>query len=177
MDIYEVKRKPPRVKPKYKIIAILCFAALLFLVRFGLSILSPTTSEVRMGLAGVAIEIGIWSLLMALGMAFFNKVFKPTRFANYKLLVDEESITGVTEYTGLMGRFVKRTTVRKSRVRTMFEIKATTFHPGGLGISERSMLGARMLGWVLLPKDLLEYDELRRLVEGWRSVKFSRARY
>ncbi len=166
MDTYEVKMKSPRVNPKYKIIAVLCFAAFFFLLRFGWSILSPTPSEMSRGLPSVAIEIGTLSLLWALGMVFF----KSARLPNYKLLVDEESITGVTEYTG-MRWFVTRRTVRKSRVRTIFEIKATAFHSGGLGISERSMLGIRMLGCVFLPKELQEYDDLRRLVEGWRSVK------
>jgi hypothetical protein len=167
MDTYKVRMKSPRVNPKYKIIAVLCFAAFFFLLRFGWIILSPTPSEMSRGLPSVAIEIGILSLFWALAMVFF----KSARVPNYKLLVDEESITGVTEYTGWMRWFVKRTTVRKSRVRTIFEIKATAFHPGGLGISERSMLGTRMLGFVFLPKELPEYDGLRRLVEGWRSVE------
>ena len=167
MDTYEVKLKSPRVNPKYKIISVLCFAAFFFLIRFGWSILSPTPSEMSSGLPSVATEIGILSLLLALVMVFF----KSARIPNYKLLVDEESITGVTEYTGWMSWFVKRTTVQKSRVRTIFEIKKTASHPGGLGISERSMFGARMCGFVFLPKELPEYDDLRRLVEGWRSVE------
>lgn len=40
MDTYEVKVKSPRVNLKYRFIAVLCFAALLFLIRFGWSILS-----------------------------------------------------------------------------------------------------------------------------------------
>jgi|SRR5271163_20549 len=172
MDIYEVKMKPPRVNPKYKIIGALCFAALLFLLRFGWSLRPPTPSEMSSGLPSVAIEIGISSLLCALIMVFFRSA----RVPNYKLLVDEESITGVTEFTGWMRWFVKRSTVRKGMVRTIFEIRATAFHSGGLGISERSMLGSRTLGFVFLSKELTEYDDLQRLVEGWRSVKLSSLR-
>lgn len=98
--------------------------------------------------------------------------FWSTRPPNYKLLVDEKSMTWVMEYTGWMGWYrTRRWTVRRGRVRTIFEIKATPYHSGGVGVSERSMLGIRMLGCVLLLKDLPEYDDLRRLVEGWRSVK------
>jgi hypothetical protein len=165
-EYYEVKMKSPRVSPKYKIIAVLCTAAFFFLLRFAWSILSPTPSEITRGLTSVGIEIGILSLVWALGMVFF----KPVGRANYKLLVDGESITGATEYSGWIRRFVKRTTVRKSTIRTTFEIKARAFHPGGLGISERSGLGARMWGFVFLPRDLLEFDDLRRLVEGWGST-------
>jgi hypothetical protein len=109
----------------------------------------------RRGLPSVAVEAGILSLFWALGTVFF----KSAGLSSYKLFVDGESITGVSEYTGWMGRLLKRTTIRKGRVQTIFEIKATAFHPGGSGVSERSMLGARMLGWVFLPKDL---PELRR---------------
>src|ERR1700719_3314225 len=109
MDTYEVKMRSPRVNPKYKIVAVLCLAAFFFLLRFGWSILSPTPREASSGLPSVAIEIGILSLLWALGVVFF----KSARSPNYKLLVDGESITGVTELTGWMRWFVKRSTVRK----------------------------------------------------------------
>jgi hypothetical protein len=168
MDTYEVKLKSPSGKPKYKIIAVLCFIALLFLIRFSLSILLHTPSEMRSALPSGTIQIGIWSLLVALGMVFSGQLVVPS----YKLLVDEESITGVTEFTGWMKWRVKRRTVRKGRVRTILEIKTTAFHPGGFGVSERSMFGSRMMwGFVYVPKDLPEYDDLRRLVEGWRSVE------
>jgi hypothetical protein len=168
MDTYEVKMKSPRVNPKYKIIAVLCGAALFFLVRFGWYILSPTPSEMSRSLPSVAVEIGLSSLVLALIMVFF----KSTRHPNYKLLVDRESITGVTEFTGWMRWLVKRTTVRKGRIRTIFEIKAMAFRPGGgLGISERNRLGARMWGFFFLPKELPEFGDLRRFVEGWRSVE------
>jgi hypothetical protein len=154
MDTYEVKVKSPRVNPKYKIIGVLCLAALFFLFQFGWSIL-------------IAIEIGIFTILGGLVMVFF----KPASLPNFKLLVGEESITWVMEYSGWKRWFVRRWTVRKGRVRTIFEIKATPFYPGGLGISERSRFGIRMFGCVFLSKDLPEYEDLRRLVEGWRSVK------
>ncbi len=101
MDTYEVKMKSPRVNLKYRFIAALCFAALLFLMRFGWSILSPTSREVRLPLPRAAIETGAWSLLMGLGMVFFRLASPPS----YKLLVDEKSMTWVMEYTGWMGWF------------------------------------------------------------------------
>jgi hypothetical protein len=168
MDTYELKPKSARVNLKYRIVAVLCVAALCFLFQFGCRILSANPSERSSRLPTLAIDSGIFTVLWILAMVFLPK---SARLANYKLLVDEESMTGVTEYTIWMRRFVKRTTVRKNRVRTIFEIKTTAFHPGGLLISERSMLVARMLGWVYLSKDLPKYDDLRQLVEGWRSVK------
>ncbi len=165
MDTYEVKMKLPRANPKHKIIAALCFATVFFLSLCGWSVLSSTPGKMSRGLASIALEIGILSLLLGLSMVSF----KPSTLPNYKLLVDGESMTWVTEYTGWMKWRVTRRTVRKGRVRTIFEIGATPFHSGGLGVSERSMSGVRMLGCVFLSKDLPEYDDLRRLVEGWRS--------
>ena len=170
MDTYEVKIKPRRVNLKYRIAGVLCIAALGFLIRFGLGILSATPSETSSGLRTLAVDSGIFSVVLTLVMVFF----KSPRVPSYKLLVDEESITGVTEFAGWMPWFVQRTTVRRSRVRTIREIKATTVHSGGLLISERSMFGARMLGGVFLSKDLPEYDDLLQLLEGWQSVECCR---
>jgi hypothetical protein len=95
--------KSPRVNPKYRIIAVMCSAAFLFVFQFGWQILSPTPGEISRGLPGVAIEIGMMTLLSALVMVFF----KSGRLPNYKLLVDEESITGVMAYTGWMRWFCR----------------------------------------------------------------------
>jgi hypothetical protein len=164
MKIYEVKLESPRVNSKLKILAVLFFATLLFLLRFGWSILFPAPGEMSRGLPSLAIGLGILSLLEGLAMVFFSTDPPP----RYKLLVDEGSMPWVTEYPGWMRWFVTRKTVRKNRVRNILEIKATPFHSGGLGISERSMLGIQILGCVFLPRDLPQYDDLRRLVEGWR---------
>jgi hypothetical protein len=63
----------------------------------------------------------------------------PARRAEYSL-----AESALSPFHAEPTQFVKRTTVQKNRVRTIFEINATAFHSGGLGISERNMLGARM---------------------------------
>jgi len=169
VETYEVKTEPHRVSPKRKIIAALCFGAFFFVFLFGASVFFPTPGQTNMGLASRAMEIGIPSLLAALITAL-TAFLRPASVLSYKLLVDEESMTGVSERTGWMSWFVIRKKVRKSKVRTIFQIKANAYQRGGLAVSERSMFGARMLGCVFLPMELPEYDKLRRLVESWRSV-------
>lgn len=164
MDTYEVKLGSRRGNPGRKIIAALCCAALFFILRFGWIILFPTSSERNTRLMILAIETGTTGLLYGLALVF--KPFAPLR--SYKVLVDDESITGLTTYDGWMRWFRIRHTVRKGRVRTIFEIQATAFSPGGLALSERSRLGARFWGCVFLPRELAEYDDLRRVVESWR---------
>jgi hypothetical protein len=40
------------------------------------------------------------------------------------------------------------------------------FDIGGIGISERTEFGACMMGFVSIPKSLLEYDRLKHLAES-----------
>ena len=57
---------------------------------------------------------------------------------------------------------------RKDKVRTIFEIKVAPFRPEGIGISEKSEFGARMFGFIYVPKTLPEFDRLKSLAESWR---------
>ncbi len=51
--------------------------------------------------------------------------------------------------------------VRKGMVRSIFRI------PGGIGVSERSQFGARMLGFLVIPNTLPKFNEVRTLLESW----------
>ena len=164
MDTYVVRLETPRGKLQHKVLAALLFGGTFFVLRFCWSLLSPTSSERGKGLLGLAIEIGVVSLIFGIGMSFF----RPRTFPNYKLLVNQDSVTGVTEYTGWMRWLVTRRTVRKGKVRSIFEIHAVPGRPGGIGISERSILGARMWGFVYVPNTLPEYGDLTGLAESWR---------
>jgi len=166
MDTYVVKLETPRGKLQHKVLAALLFGGTFFVLRFCWSLLSPTSSERNRGPLSLAIQIGVVSLVFGVGMGFF----RPRRFPNYsyKLLVDQDSITGVAKYTGWMGWLGTRRTVRKGKIRSIFEIKAAAGRSGGIGISERTILGARMMGFVYIPKTLPEYDDLKGLAESWR---------
>ena len=167
MDTYEVIVDSPKPQLKYRLLAALLFGGTFFVLRFGASLLWPTSNERSRGLIGFAIEIGAVSIIYGVGMGMG---LGSRTLPNYKLLVDEDSITGITQYTGWMRWLVLRRTVRRNRVRSIFEMKPVLGRPGGIGISERSILGARVLGFVSVPKTLPEFDRLRNLSESWRIV-------
>jgi hypothetical protein len=168
METYVVKRETPKFTMKARVAAALLYGAMFFVGIFSCRLLWPSPSERSQGTlttaVWLAIEALIWGALMGFGRPFLPKRLK---LGDYKLLVDDDSITGVTERTGWMRWWTTRRTVRKGRVRTIFEIRAKAFR--GLGVSERSKLGARLWGFVYLPQSLPEFEELKQLVEGWRT--------
>lgn len=163
MTVYQV-REAGKIKlgPKQKLLTALLFAVILFALRFGWHVWEGSGYEQHWSV----IEIAIWSAAVAILLAVF-----PTapRVPAYKLLVDDNSITGVSQYGGWMKWFQTRRTVRKGSVRSIFNVPAIGDRPGGVGISERSQLGARMWGFVYVPKSMPEFEDLKRLAESWRS--------
>jgi hypothetical protein len=95
--------------------------------------------------------------------------FTPKKFpTNGKLLVEDQSITSVIEYTGWMKWYKIRKTVSAGKIRTIREIDSRLGAPGGLVASERSGWRAWMLGGIYIPKTLPEYKRLKALVHSWR---------
>jgi hypothetical protein len=164
MDTYLVRPDSPKPTLKQRAIAVLCFGGIYFILMLGWQFFWPTSTERNRGLLTIAVVTGLVSLTWGLGMAFW-----PRKLPSYKLLVDDESITGVTEYTGWMKWLVMRRTISKGKVRTIWEIKGRLGAPSGMGFSDRkSRLGARMWGFVFLPTTLPDYESLRTLAESWR---------
>jgi hypothetical protein len=58
--------------------------------------------------------------------------------------------------------WIPQMAVRKGMVRSIFRI------PGGIGVSERSQFGARMLGFLVIPNTLPKFNEVRTLLESWQ---------
>jgi hypothetical protein len=166
MDTFEVSMERYRPKLKHKLIEFSLFAAVYFVIRFSWTILWPTHAERTRGLSSLAIEIGIVSLVWALGMIFLTPVWKRLGRdlkPNFQLLVDVDCITAV--YPGWRNRPSRRM-VHKGKIRSIFEIKAAPFGPGAIGISERRQFAARMLGFVYIPETLPEFEKLKRLAES-----------
>lgn len=166
MDTYEIQFEPSKAR-KYRFTHALLFAGMFFLLRFGWTFMSPADAEKNRGLASVAVEIVVVSFIFGLLMAY-----RPYRLpkVGYKLLVDENSMTGVCQTKTWLKTITTRRTVRLAKVRTVFEIREAGGRPGGIGISERTLLGARILGCVYIPKSLPEFAQLRTLAESRRSV-------
>jgi len=122
----------------------------------------PSRTEKHAAVEGILIKAfftaALWGASMSL---FFNS-------SNRRLLVTEESITGVNEYAGLWKSRLHQRSVRKGKIRTIREIKYRSGSPKGTLLSERSMLGARMMGFVFIPASLPEYEALKHLAESWQ---------
>src|ERR1035438_10327378 len=58
--------------------------------------------------------------------------------------------------------WIPQIVVRKGKVRSIFKIV------GGVGVSERSQFGARMLGFLAIPNTLPKFEEVKALLESWR---------
>lgn len=165
MEIYVVREESSKLKLKQKLIRGLYFAGIYFVPFFCLKLFRPTQHQWSSGLSGIALEALFWSVGMGLCMGFL----RPKQLRNYKLLVDYDSMTSITEHK-LWERWSEtRRTIRKGRVRTILPYKGNFASAGGILVSERSKWKARIwAGWVYIPNTLPEYDDLRLLAESWR---------
>jgi len=164
METHVFTLNPQEPTLKKRAISVLYLGGTFFVLMFGWKFFWPTSTERNLGVMNIMVEAGIVSLLWGLAMAFY-----PKRSLNYKLLVDDESITCVMDYTGWMKWLVMRRTIRRGKVRSIWEIRGRLGMPGGMGLSERSRLRAWMFGFVFLPRTLPAYESLRMLAESWRT--------
>jgi len=108
--------------------------------------------------------MAVSSIVWAFGMlVIFSRTWnKPDRDRrrDFNIVVEADSITAV--YPG------SRRTVHKRKIRSIFEIRASSLRPSGIGISEKTEFAARTLGFVFVPDSLPEFDKLKRLAESWR---------
>jgi hypothetical protein len=145
----------------------LVFGGIFFIIWFSWNLLWPGSSAKARSPFSIAIEGAIVALLWGATMVFGGPILRTS--SSYKLLVDEESITAVTERSGWMHWWVHRRTVRKGKVRTIFGIGGRFGSPRGIGVSERGKLGARLWGFVCLPESMPEFEQLKRMAESWRT--------
>jgi hypothetical protein len=165
MDTYVIELPSPKRKLKDKALSVLLLGGMYFVLYFSFTLLWPSAAESHRGLLSNATEAGLAALAWGIWMA----AFPANPRSAYKLLVNEDSITSEMEYGRWMNWLAPRWTVRKGEVRTIFDVKGRAGKPGGFGVSSRSRLGARMLGFIYVPNTLPDYEYLRRLAESWRS--------
>ncbi len=152
---------PPTLRQKTFMAVAL--ATVCFFLRFGWILAFPNTPEKGYVPLSNTFEIGIWAVSFGALMAFLPR----RRSLEYRLVIDEDTITGVAIYSGWMKWLFRPRTIHRGRVRTIFEIRSP-YNPA-IGISERTRFGARMLGFICVPESLPQFDEIRRLAESWRA--------
>jgi len=157
------------LKPSLKIKAatVLVYAGLYFVIWFTWTLLWPSSGEKARDPLSIAIQGGVIAVIWGAFMVFATPISRTNR--NYKLLVEEESITGVTDGTGLGRWCTLRRTIRKGKVRTIFGIAGRLGGLRGISASERSRLGAWFWGFVFLPESMPEYEHLKNVLGGWRA--------
>jgi hypothetical protein len=81
-------------------------------------------------------------------------------WANYQIVVEEDEIT-TRNFNSYNRMFSK--TIRRGEIRTVVEKKQ------GLLISSRGRVATSFLGGIWIPKQLADYEYLKRLILNWRA--------
>lgn len=100
---------------------------------------------------GMLVTAILWATIM-------STVFSSLKPAEYQIMVDEEQIrTGnFKSWNQLFSRSIHR-----SEVKTLIERK------NGLLISRHNRIGTFLWGGIWIPKQLADYEYLKRMVSGW----------
>jgi len=112
-------------------------------------------------------------MLYATGGAFFGfvMIWRPTRLIHFWnrgrepggswIVISPESISVMVGEAD-PSTWKRRITVHRGKVRSLFRV------PYGIGVSERSEFGARMLGFIVLPSSMPNFAGLKEELEGWK---------
>ncbi|MGB6724533.1 MAG: hypothetical protein WBE74_01435 [Terracidiphilus sp.] len=167
MQTYEVEYPLKKLGLPYRIGFAFLGATVCFLLWFGKSMLWPTQLDLQSCIASRALWAAVFGITMGVLQGF--AIPQPfTRPIKGRITVDDESIEGSFEFSSWLMTTKHKRTVRKGRVKSIFEVRGRFGRPGGIGISEQSKFGARMLGLVFIPRSMEEFDELKQLAESWR---------
>ena len=107
---------------------------------------------------GKLVQAVLWGLMMSACSAYWGL---PGVATEYQIAVDENEIR--SQNFKRMGRIYSRT-ISKAEVKTLFERRY------GLLVSRHGLLETLMWGGVWIPKQLAEYEYLKRVVESWRAA-------
>jgi hypothetical protein len=162
VQTYIAELEQPKLNARQKIVTGLVNFVCLFSLRWLLETLFHWNT-------GVLSNV-FWAAWMAIFFTFSTRWMFPPSSTSLKFLVDEDSITMLTQYRGVMKWYKSRRTIHRGSVRSQWEIKFPGGYIRGTAFSERSRFGAAMLGFVLIPATLPEYEELKQLAESWRIV-------
>jgi hypothetical protein len=94
----------------------------------------------------------VWGLLMTIALSF-------RKAAEYQIIVDDDEIS--TKNFNSRNRLYSRR-VHRGQVRTLIEKRQ------GLLISRHNRIGTFFWGGLWVPKQLADYEYLKRLVSGWK---------
>ena len=148
---------------RQRVLSVLLMATVYFLFMLAWKFFWPSPYEKQESVYSIILEVAFISLFWGVGMTLF-----PKKIPNCKLLVDDQSISNVLQYSGWMKWYSVRKTVTAGKVRTIREIKGKLGASSGLIASEQTDWKAWMWGGIFIPKTLPEYENLKALVESWQ---------
>jgi hypothetical protein len=159
--IFELNKSKPSLKQRA--VLVLLMASVYFLVMLATNFFWLSHYGEQESAHRIILKVTFISLFWGVAMAFW-----PPKTPNCKLLVDDQSITSVTEYPGWMKWYKISRTVSAGKVRTIREFNGRLGAPGGLIVSERLGWSMWILGGIYIPITLPEYGRLKALVRSWR---------
>lgn len=109
----------------------------------------------------MVIQAIIFSLVMSAALPSRTRWLSITKsWANYQIVVEEDEIT-TRKFNSYNRMFSK--TIRRGEIRTVVEKKQ------GLLISSRDRVATFVFGGIWIPKQLADYEYLKRLMLNWRA--------
>jgi membrane-bound metal-dependent hydrolase YbcI (DUF457 family) len=154
VDIYNVniaKTRIPRVQRFGSFLGLFAmYAMCYFAVEWAIHWLWPRDRNSASAL-GMLVTAVIWATLM-------STVFSSLRPVEYQIMVDEDEIStgNFKSWNQLFSRSIHR-----GEVKTVIERKK------GLLISRHNRIGTFLWGGIWIPKQLDDYEYLKRLISGW----------
>ena len=100
-----------------------------------------------------AVGDGIFAILVAASLRWYTEKRKKTAI----------NIDGDLIISKVNGSFRK---LHRDQIKTIVEDNETFFHDGGMLLSKYGWLGTRYLGGIWIPRELPEYEAVKRFVEG-----------
>ncbi len=160
MDIYDVDPSAKRIPQVKRITTFLALFAELGLVYFALEFLFEWLWPARHGIEriwGMIVKAVFWAFLLSLTFPF-------KKLGQYQIVVDEDEIS-TRSFTAMS--WLSSRTIPRSEVRTLVERR------NGLLISRYNRIGTFFWGGIWIPKQIADYEYLKRLVSSWRVVNFT----
>jgi len=164
-QVLEIEPVPVTVQRKHRIISATLQAAFWTLCMFLWQYLRNHSGRhpsdwtaLTLPWAFAGIIYGLLMYFLPIQKLFRGKTNPPARVS---IMVERDQVARSYQSSASMS-WVPQMVVRKGMVRSIFRI------PGGIGVSERSQFGARMLGFLVIPNTLPKFDELRSLLESWQ---------
>lgn len=163
-QVLEIVPLPIKIQRKHRIIAVSLQAAFWALCMFLWKYLRHRSGEHTGNWIALTLPSAFGGIIYGLLMYFLpiQKLFqgKKSLPVRVSILVERDRVA-LAYQSSESTSWIPQMVVRKGMVRSIFRI------PGGIGVSERSQFGARMLGCLMVPTTLPKFNEVRTLLESW----------